>query len=327
MTGGAVNDTLNSGGGADTLNGDAGNDVYIAANAGVTLEEASGVDTIRAPFDFVLDAAFEKLALTGAGNIDGTGHAGNNTLDGNTGRNVLKGLGGNDVLSGGSGHDALHGGNGNDRLYGGAGKDTLKGDTGNDRLFGNDGGDKLYGRANTDTLKGGNGYDLSVGGTHNDQIRGGSGQDTLKGDAGKDMIWGDSGNDRIIGGAGTDTAVYSGSLGRYDVIKTAGKIKVIDTSGKSGTDTLSSVEKIKIGNKVYSIKKALTKTANAPSPASDGERNDVVTDRQPDPAGDLIAIDRFDGFVDADRYTAGLADPLAGTAFGTGLFDADDLLA
>lgn len=162
------------------------------------------------------------LALTGSGNINGTGNALDNTISGNSGNNrlqggagddTLTGAGGNDTLEGGTGHDLLRGGDGNDLLRGGSGDDTLEGGAGNDRLEGGpgndllrggDGADWLFGGDGIDVLEGGNGPDTLDGGEGNDILRGGTGNDLLRGSNGADRLEGGAGNDRLFGGDGND---------------------------------------------------------------------------------------------------------------------------
>jgi serralysin len=130
------NDTINGGAGADTMFGGAGDDIYIVAAAGdSTIENAGqGTDTVRSYINWTLGANVERLELQGAGNLNGTGNALNNTLVGNSGNNSLNGGDGNDFISAGVGNDTLVGGAGNDTLIGAAGSDILNGGTGNDRF-------------------------------------------------------------------------------------------------------------------------------------------------------------------------------------------------
>ena len=131
IDGGAGADTIDGGAGADNMIGGAGDDIYVVDDAGDTVNEtgADGIETIMASVDFSLMTStkvlgtFEKLTLTGLGNIKGTGNELANTIIGNSGANTL---------SGGLGNDTLAGGVGNDNLQGGAGIDTMSGGVGND---------------------------------------------------------------------------------------------------------------------------------------------------------------------------------------------------
>ncbi len=283
LVGNGGSDILNGGTGKDEMRGGTGNDTYTVDDAGDTLSEAGGggTDTVKAPFSFTLANGFENLILTGGGNINGTGNNAKNAITGNGGKNTLKGFNGNDTLKGGSGNDKLFGGKHNDKLFGQNGKDQLKGEDGNDSLS---------------------------GGGSNDTLIGGKGKDTLKGDAGKDILQGDQGNDKITGGSGTDTAVYAGKINGYKIVKAGSKIKVIDKDGKFGTDILSSVEKLKFGGKVFSVKKAL-KVAG-PEPAAPKS----VADDDTGAAGNPPSHGEGGGLVVTDFQ------------FETLLFGTDDLL-
>ena len=128
------NDTLNGGGGIDSMTGGLGDDVYIVDDAGDFVFEfgGEGTDTIRTSlttYNLVGLPQIENLEYTGTGAANLTGNAANN---------VLAGARGNDTLDGGDGIDTLRGGSGNDRLMlqhdlvtggtvfdGGSGSDTL----------------------------------------------------------------------------------------------------------------------------------------------------------------------------------------------------------
>jgi serralysin len=131
-------------GGADTMFGRAGNDIYVVANAGDIVSEASGsgIDTVISGISFSLVASarvvgpVEKLILTGTSALAGAGNTLANTITGNGAANLLKAGAGNDVVNGGGGNDQLLGEAGNDTLSAGAGNDRLLGGTGIDRLTG-----------------------------------------------------------------------------------------------------------------------------------------------------------------------------------------------
>lgn len=301
ITGNAAANLLSGNGGDDTIAGGAGADFLRGGTGADLLQGGGGKDTVG--FNGSI-ATTVDLRVTGIG--QNTGHGddtlvgienastdggddrlfGNdlgNALAGNKGADKIQGFGGDDTLNGGDEADILVGGGGADRLNGGSGADRLSSGGGSDRLTGKDGGD---------TLKGGAGNDNLNGGAGNDKAFGGTGKDTLNGGGGRDQLQGDAGNDRIIGGSGTDTALYSGKIGRYDVIKAGSKIKIIDTTGKLGTDIVSGVEKLKFGGTVYKIKQALKLAA--PAPAADDKAEGSNDPSEASYSGRLDAV--FLGF-------------------------------
>ncbi|WGM40215.1 hypothetical protein [Caulobacter sp. NIBR1757] len=238
LVGGNGNDTLDGGTGADDMNGGAGNDVYFVDDAGDTITDSSGIDTVKSLGTYVLGAGLEHLTLLGSGDSDGTGNASNNTINGNDGVNILSGMdgadklygfGGKDYLDGGSGNDVLDGGDSNDQVHGGLGNDTAAGGAGNDSVFGEDGNDQLDGGDGADKLYGGAGLDQLVGGIGNDYMYGGSETDTLTGGDGNDYLDGEAGPDKMYGGLGNDVYivneyndVVSENVGEgYDVVRSS----------------------------------------------------------------------------------------------------------
>ena len=124
LAGRAGSDTLIGGSGTDTLDGGAGDDTYVNPLGDTIIESAGGgLDSVQSDASFTLPDEVERLFLTGAADIDGTGNALANQVIGNAGNNVLSGLGSNDTLSGGAGFDTLLGGDGADQLRGGTQRD------------------------------------------------------------------------------------------------------------------------------------------------------------------------------------------------------------
>lgn len=224
LSGGAGNDYLDGGSGVDNLAGGTGNDMYIVSSGDIVTEALNGgTDTVRASISYTLGSNVEKLVLTGASSVNGTGNALANFLTGNAGNNLLRGGSGNDSINGGSGNDRIDGGAGIDRAYftgtiaatvnlglataqnTGHGTDTIlnvehiSSGSGNDWLTGNALGNSL------------------ISGEGNDTLNGGSGNDALYGGGGNDLLTGGTGNDRIDGGAGADTFVFTGAFGRDTV--------------------------------------------------------------------------------------------------------------
>ena len=246
LTGSAFNDRLGGYvGQAATLNGGAGNDILLAGEGADRLDGGTGVDTVD--YSQVTSSgvtltliAGAKAAGAGAGaaqadtlagieNVTGTGLADSITGDVNA-----------NVLDGGAGDDALNGGAGDDTLIGGAGSDTLTGGDGND-VYVVDANDVIVETAavgidRVETAEAS--YSLSAlsavenltytgtasftgfgnalanvitGGTANDALSGYAGNDTLNGGAGSDTLEGGVGADILNGGLGIDTASYAGA--------------------------------------------------------------------------------------------------------------------
>ena len=121
LHGGAGNDTLNGGLGGDTMLGGAGNDIYIVDASGDRVFEtttttsginAGGTDTVQSAVNFNMGSQIgtsfiERLTLTGAAHINGTGNGLANVLTGNAGNNVLNGGLGLDTMLGGAGNDVF----------------------------------------------------------------------------------------------------------------------------------------------------------------------------------------------------------------------------
>lgn len=128
---GGGNDYFDGTGGkvSGTVHGGSGNDVYVISDATIKLSELArgGSDLVKTAVSFTLGSNFEKMTLTGAANINGTGNALANQLHGNSGKNVIKGLAGNDTIWGHGGADILTGGAGVDQFVfnTGDGKDTI----------------------------------------------------------------------------------------------------------------------------------------------------------------------------------------------------------
>ncbi len=107
LIGNAANNKLDGQGGADTMIGGDGNDVYYVDNIGdVVVETAShGTDTVYASVSHILSANVETLRAQGTADIALTGNGLVNTIVGNAGNNRIDGGAGADVMTGGAGDD------------------------------------------------------------------------------------------------------------------------------------------------------------------------------------------------------------------------------
>jgi arylsulfatase A-like enzyme/Ca2+-binding RTX toxin-like protein len=208
ISGGAGDDVLIAGFGADTLAGGPGDDVYLLRAALAEVQENPGEGR-----DMILVEGLAAIALPE--NVEDlfVGRYGANetapplvTIMGNdlhnrireasTGAVFANGGGGNDSITADFGPSTLLGGAGNDAIWGDAEPDLLSGGDGRDTLRGAGGADTLEGDADADRLIGEDGDDLLDGGEGDDTMEGGPGGDTYRVSAGADLIE-DSGTDGI----------------------------------------------------------------------------------------------------------------------------------
>ena len=217
------NDTVDGGGGVDTLIGGIGDDLYRVDDAADIVTELSGegADTIEATASYSLVGVdnIEALTLTGSGNINVTGNANGNVLNGNSGNNILDG---------------------------GAGADTLTGGLGDDTYIIDDAGDVFTeaAGAGTDTVVinashtlSANFENLTLTGTAALTGAGNSADNVITGNDGDNTLTGADGNDTLDGGLGVDSLV--GGLGNDTyVIDNTGDV-IVESAGE-GTDTVRS---------------------------------------------------------------------------------------
>ena len=219
LFGGAGNDTLTGGSGADQLFGGAGHDVLNGKGGN----------------DLLFGGAGNDVLIGGPGDDQVFGQAGDDLMIWNPGD-------GSDLLEGGDGNDTaqINGGNGDDTftitangtrvrpdgvaptpfsldigttenlvVHAGGGNDVITAGNGLGALINL----TLDGGAGNDTIIGGDGNDLLIGGDGNDLVTGGRGNDTAQLGAGDDtFVWnpGD-GSDVVDGGGGFDTLIFNGS--------------------------------------------------------------------------------------------------------------------
>ena len=173
VIGSAFNDTFTLNGGGLSLNGAAGNDIYIINgyfNGAIIEAAGGGIDELFTnQADMTLAANVERLTYTGTGNFTGRGNAGEN------------------IISGGAGNDVLIGGAGADQLIGGAGMDTASYE------------DERTGAGVTINLKTGVHTGLAQGDTFDsiEAIRGSAYGDTFFAGTGADILDGAGGLDKL----------------------------------------------------------------------------------------------------------------------------------
>jgi trimeric autotransporter adhesin len=265
LTGNEGNNALNGGAGDDEMTGGRGNDTYTVDSAGDIVVELAGegtADSVRASVSCVLSAEVENLALTGNGNINGTGNGANNVLLGNAGNNAL---------SGGLGNDTLNGFVGGDAMAGGAGNDLYVVDQSGDSVF-EAGGQGTADRVMTGIsyVLGANVEILSLTGSANIDGTGNGEANSITGNSGANVLRGMGGNDNLTGGAGND--VLHGGAGNdfYVVDSTA------DTAielANEGVDTVSATATFTLGAHIETL--VLTGTANIDGTGND--QNNTIT--------------------------------------------------
>src|SRR4051794_11364734 len=219
LFGGAGNDALTGGSGADQLFGQAGNDTLLGKGGADLLFGGGANDTLTG----------------GDGDDQAFGQGGNDRTIWNPGDDT-------DLDEGGDGIDTVevNGGNGAEEFtitangarvrfdrvspapfsldIGTSERLTLNANGGNDSFSASGNlapliGITIDGGAGDDTLRGGNGADLLLGGDGNDFVDGNQGADTALLGAGDDTFQWDpgDGSDTIEGQAGTDTMAFNGA--------------------------------------------------------------------------------------------------------------------
>ncbi|MCW5732798.1 MAG: hypothetical protein KIS73_01650 [Enhydrobacter sp.] len=218
FTGGAGNDSINTGAGGVTVDGGAGIDTWIAnlsqVSASITFTLGSTTSIAAAGLTSIL--RLERLNLTSG--------SGNDTITGGALDDVILGGAGNDTIDAKTrtaGVDIVDGGLGIDTLIVDASAETqsvnmfsglspvlavdsvsgrfdldaygveravFTGGRGNDTAVGLDRDDTLAGGRGDDMLSGGDGDDTLDGGLQDDLLRGGRGADVLTGGDGKDVF-------------------------------------------------------------------------------------------------------------------------------------------
>ncbi|AIF49855.1 matrixin family metalloprotease [Pelosinus sp. UFO1] len=240
LTGNALANVIDGGGGDDTIDAGAGNDTvkYYASYTPSKIKGGLGIDTLDASAQASGVNIDLNTQFTDFENI--VGGTGADVLTGNALANTLVGGAGNDTLDGGAGDDYLDGSIGGDKIYGGAGNDTIVFDSADVLVDGGLGVDIVTAASSASGVT----IDLNssmftniekfVGSNYNDTLIGTAGADNLSGGAGDDIIDGGGGNDIIDGGAGNDTIKYYTSIVPTNIKGGAG-IDTLDASSLSST--------------------------------------------------------------------------------------------
>ncbi len=233
LTGLGGNDTLDGGIGADKLVGGLGDDVYMVDNKDLIIELAGeGTDSVISTVSYTLAANIEKLTLSGATALVGTGNTANNTITGGIENNTLDGGAGADSLVGGDGDDIYIVDNAADAIIelAGEGIDTA--------------------RASVSYILGAEVESLVLLGAAAINGTGNILDNTLTGNSGANFLTGGAGDDTYVVGAGdtvvelaaegTDTILSSVSwsldANTENIILTG--TAAINASGNAGNNTL-----------------------------------------------------------------------------------------
>ena len=303
-------DTLSGGAGADTLSGGAGDDLYIVDSAvEVIVEAASGgndtanIAIAQAGGVYTLGAEVENGTLVNTVAF---------TLNGNAAANRLTGNAAANILNGGAGNDTLTGGGGIDTLAGGTGDDVYVIDTGSDRVteLAGEGADLVQVAIN---LTGGT---WTLGDNlENAEIVSGLAFN-LTGNALANRLTGNAAINRLDGGAGADTLVGGGGNDIYTLDSLSDL--VIEAAG-GGTD-LVQVAIATVGGTWTmgaEVEEAMITSTVAYNLVGNTLANRLTGN---------AAANRLDGGIGADTLNgAGGADTLAGGA-GDDLYVIDNTL-
>lgn len=251
ILGNAANNVLTGNGGDDTLMGLDGDDIFYGGAGADQIDGGAGQDWARYNAS---GSAISANLLSGAGSggeaagdvligiehLYGSQHGDVLTGDHAT-ANRLYGHGGNDQIFGGGGHDFLLGQAGDDDIYGGTGRDVIRGGTGADHLDGGSEDDWIqYNDAASgvtlDLLAGSGSGGDAAGDTYVsiEHIRGSAFGDVIHGSAGRNIVLGGDGDDVIRSNGGND--VLHGEGGNDSLI---GSASAETFYGGAGADEIS----------------------------------------------------------------------------------------
>ena len=203
MTGTDGADIFYTGGGNDTVNSGAGNDVVY------------GID-LKAPGEIVPqpDNGTKNINL---GSGSDTYHGGE----------------GNDIVDGGQGVDSdkdtnqIYLGNGTNYYTGGAGNDNVTGGNGRDVIYGGDGKNYIDAGGGNNEMHGGNGYNNFKGGSDNDEIWSynttdtislGGGNNTIHLENNKEVDWFSRGKIYVSATKGTVDTIYGYDMWYREIV-------------------------------------------------------------------------------------------------------------
>ena len=169
LTGNAGNNIISGLAGADTINGGDGNDTLDGGSGADAMNGGDGIDTVS----YATSSAVVNVNLDITTSQD-WGASGDTIV------NVEKLIGSiyGDTLSAATAGSTIHGGDGDDSINGNDGNDTLYGDAGEDTFYAGDGDDTIHGGLGDDTIFSQGGINLIIGGAGADLFNGFSGTAT-----------------------------------------------------------------------------------------------------------------------------------------------------
>ncbi|KAF0181745.1 MAG: hypothetical protein IV086_06660 [Hyphomonadaceae bacterium] len=196
LTGNNLANWIWSHGGADTINGLAGDDTFwLPQGDGATVRGGQGADVVsfRGRIDGTTNGVTVDLTTQGSAQDVGRGLVTLRSIEGAEGSefdDTITGNGQDNLLSGFTGSDTVNGGGGDDLIYG----DFAVREVG-EIPFSYDDPGVVQG---ADVLNGGAGDDAIYANGGNDTVDGGGGDDTISGDAGADRLTGGGGDDQFL---------------------------------------------------------------------------------------------------------------------------------
>jgi Ca2+-binding RTX toxin-like protein len=332
LFGGAGNDTLIGGSGADMLFGQSGNDTLLG----------------KGGTDFLFGGADNDTLTGGDGDDQVFGESGNDRMVWNPGDDT-------DLNEGGSGTDVteVNGGNGAEVFTVTANGSRVRfdrldpapfsidiGTTENVVVNMNGGNDSFSatgnlaglinltvdGGAGNDTILGSNGADLLLGGDGDDFIDGQQGNDTALLSAGDDVFQWDpgDGSDTVEGGDGTDTLLFNGSAAAeiLEASANGGRVRFTRNVGNIVMD-LNDVERID----VKALAGADTMTVNDLSGTDVTEVNvnlaGTIGGTAGDGAADTVIVNGSNGADIVDVVGAGTSVSVLGLAARTNVTNSE----
>ncbi|KUR70840.1 hypothetical protein AQZ52_13515 [Novosphingobium fuchskuhlense] len=194
--GGAGNDRISGGIGADLLKGGAGNDNLSGRSGDDTLIGGAGRDRVYG------DAGNDFLDITDLATPGGSASLGGDQAFGGDGNDTIIATNSANRIEGGLGDDDISVGDGGNY---GAFVTLINGDGGNDHIQGSNEAEIIFGGPDDETAPANLRSGIDLAQLDDDYIRGGGGDDTIRGGIGNDVIYGDAGADKLYGGRGDDT--------------------------------------------------------------------------------------------------------------------------